>query len=122
MASSERPSGEGASTGTLPADTQTDTDTDAQARLAPLYNVVLLDDNDHTYEYVIEMLGRLFGHPFPKAYEMAAEVDASGRVICLTTSLERAELKRDQIHAYGPDVRIERCQGSMSAFIEPVEA
>ncbi len=25
-------------------------------QLAPQYNVVLLDDNDHTYEYVIEML------------------------------------------------------------------
>jgi ATP-dependent Clp protease adaptor protein ClpS len=40
-------------------------------------------------------------------------------VIVLTTALELAELKRDQIHAYGPDWRIPRCQGSMSATIEP---
>jgi ATP-dependent Clp protease adaptor protein ClpS len=38
-----------------------------------------------------------------------------------TTTRERAELKRDQIHAYGADWRIEHCQGSMSAVVEPAE-
>jgi ATP-dependent Clp protease adaptor protein ClpS len=90
-------------------------------RRQPPYHVVLLDDNDHTYEYVVEMLARLFGHPRPKAYLMAREVDTSGRVIVDTTTKERAELKRDQIHAYGRDWRIERCRGSMSATIEPAE-
>ncbi len=66
------------------------------------YNVVLLNDDDHSFEYVIRML-------------------KEGRVIVCTTSLERAELKRDQIHAFGPDPLIPRCQGSMSAVIELVE-
>jgi ATP-dependent Clp protease adaptor protein ClpS len=48
-------------------------------------------------------------------------VDTEGRAIVCTTSLERAELKRDQIHAFGPDPRIVRCSGSMSAQIEPAE-
>ena len=95
--------------------------TEQQTRLAPRYHVVLLDDDDHTYEYVIEMLARLFGHSVPEAYRMACEVDATGRVIVLTTAQERAELKREQISSYGADWRIERCQGSMSAVIEPVE-
>ncbi len=90
-------------------------------RLIPLYNVVLLDDNDHTYEYVIEMLTHIFGHSEQKAFRMAREVDSTGRVIVDTTWLERAEHKRDQIHGYGADWRIPRCQGSMSAVIEPVE-
>lgn len=85
---------------------------------APLWNVILLDDDDHTYEYVIEMLMKLFGHAAEAAYAMACEVDAVGRVIVDTTSLERAELKRDQIHAYGRDWRIDRCAGSMSATLE----
>ncbi len=85
----------------------------------PRYHVVLLDDNDHTYDYVIEMLMQLFGHSRAKAYAMACEVDTRGRVIVDTTTKERAELKRDQIHAYGPDWRIPRCKGSMSAIIEP---
>ncbi|MHB2019393.1 MAG: ATP-dependent Clp protease adaptor ClpS [Candidatus Xenobia bacterium] len=85
------------------------------------YNVVLLDDDDHTYEYVIEMLQYIFGYPAEQCYLMALEVDSTGRVIVITTDLERAELERDRIHAYGADRRIPRCKGSMSAIIEPAQ-
>ena len=59
--------------------------------------------------------------PRPRVASLAKIVDTKGRVIVCTTSLERAELKRDQIHAYGPDPRIPRCSGSMTAEIEPAE-
>lgn len=85
----------------------------------PPYNVVLLDDDDHSYEYVIHMLGKVFGHPVKKAFRMAQEVDATGRVVVATTNLEQAELKRDQVHAFGPDPLIPRCKGSMRATVEP---
>ena len=85
----------------------------------PPYNVVLLDDDEHSFEYVIHMLQKLFGHPPEKGYRMAMEVHTSGRVVVATTNLEQAELKRDQIHAFGPDPFIPRCKGSMSATIEP---
>lgn len=85
----------------------------------PPYNVVLLDDDDHSYEYVIYMLNKVFGHSLEKGYAMAREVDATGRVIVATTNLEKAELKRDQVHAFGPDPLIPRCKGSMSAVVEP---
>lgn len=87
-------------------------------KILPPYNVVLLDDDHHTYEYVIMMLCRLFGHSPEKAYQMACEVDASGRVIVDTTTKERAELKQQQIINYGRDPLIEKCAGSMSAIIE----
>jgi ATP-dependent Clp protease adaptor protein ClpS len=85
----------------------------------PPYNVVLLNDDDHSFEYVIHMLQRLFGHPPERGYQMAWEVHTQGRVIVDTTTKERAELKRDQIHAFGADPLITRCKGSMSAVIEP---
>jgi len=66
------------------------------------------------------MLLELFGHPVEKGFQMAEEVDTAGRVIVMTTTLEHAELKRDQIHAYGKDDRIKGCKGSMSATIEPL--
>ncbi|HEV3203521.1 MAG TPA: ATP-dependent Clp protease adaptor ClpS [Gemmataceae bacterium] len=87
----------------------------------PPYHVILLNDDDHTYNYVIRMLGQLFGHPETRAFMMAKEVDTKGRVIVDTTTLERAELKRDQIHAFGPDQDLPRSKGSMSAAIEPAE-
>jgi ATP-dependent Clp protease adaptor protein ClpS len=102
-------------------DTDTDTNEEQKTRRQPPYNVVLLNDDDHTFEYVIEMLKALFGHPVETGYQLAKMVDTKGRAIVCTTSLERAELKRDQIHAYGPDPRIPRCKGSMSAELEAAE-
>lgn len=87
----------------------------------PRYNVILWNDDDHSYEYVIIMLADLFGHPPEKGFQLAKEVDTTGRCVVLTTTLEHAELKRDQIHAYGKDQRIRACKGSMNATIEPVE-
>ena len=85
----------------------------------PPYNVVLLNDDDHSYDYVVLMLNAIFGHTPEKAFKMALEVDKTGRVVVATENLEVAELKRDQIHAFGPDPLIPRCKGSMSATVEP---
>ena len=85
-----------------------------------LYNVVLLDDDEHTYEYVVEMLCKLFGHSMEQAFAMACEVDQEGRVIVDTTHLERAELKRDQIRAFGADCLLHGSRRSMYATIEPL--
>lgn len=91
-----------------------------QPRRQPRYHVILWDDNDHTYEYVIRMMRELFGHAKLQAFEIAEKVDTCGRAVCLTTTLEHAELKRDQIRAFGKDGYIEHCAGSMSCTIEPV--
>jgi ATP-dependent Clp protease adaptor protein ClpS len=84
----------------------------------PPFHVVLLNDDDHTYDYVIEMLKVIFGFPDEKGFQLAEEVDREGRVILMTTHRELAELKRDQIHAYGTDPRVATCRGSMSATVE----
>jgi ATP-dependent Clp protease adaptor protein ClpS len=87
--------------------------------LAPLYNVVLLDDDEHTYDYVIEMLQKLFLHSEAQAWQHAVEVDETGRTIVITCGLAEAEFGRDQIHAYGPDWRMPNSKGSMKSIIEP---
>ena len=90
-------------------------------RRQPRYNVILWNDDDHSYEYVIEMMRKLFGHDEVQGFQIADSVHRQGRAICLTTTLEHAELKRDQIHAYGKDDLIAGCKGSMTASIEPVD-
>ena len=86
----------------------------------PPYHVILWNDDDHTYAYVIVMMMQLFGYPAEKGYQIALAVDTQGRAVVLTTTKEHAELKRDQIHAYGKDGQIDSCKGSMWATIEPV--
>lgn len=98
------------------------TDKRKKPKRQPPYNVILWNDDDHSYNYVIVMLMELFGHPPEKGYQLAKEVDTAGRVILLTTTMEHAELKRDQIHAYGKDELIAGCKGSMSSTIEPAVA
>jgi ATP-dependent Clp protease adaptor protein ClpS len=87
--------------------------------LEPRYHLVLLDDNDHTYAYVIEMLGRVLGYDPEKAYALACIVDSEGRVTVETADHEQVSGHQRQIHSYGKDHRIPRCKGSMSAVIEP---
>lgn len=97
----------------------TGTGADAEDHITPLFNVVLLDDDDHTYDYVIEMLCKLFLKSKSDAFRHAVEVDSAGRTIVMTCELPEAEFARDQIHAYGADPRMERSKGSMSAIVEP---
>ena len=94
---------------------------DPITRKAPMYHVILHDDDTHSYNYVIAMLMQLFGKNHEQAYQHACEVDQTGVTIVDTTTLERAELKRDQIRAFGRDPLIANSTGSMSATIEPAE-
>lgn len=102
-------------------DIQSRTDSETKPKQPWLWNVVLLNDDDHTYEYVIHMVQTLFAHPLEKAYGIAVTVDTHDRAICITTHKEHAELKRDQILAFGRDPLMTRSKGSMSAIIEPAE-
>ena len=96
-----------------------DTEAREQEQLTPLYHVVLLDDNEHTYDYVIEMLEKLIFRSETEAFQHAVEVDTTGRTIVITCELPQAEFARDQIHAYGADWRMPNCKGSMTAVLEP---
>lgn len=84
-----------------------------------LYHVVLLDDDEHTYDYVIEMLQKLFLFPADVALQHAVEVDSTGRTIVITCERPEAEFARDQIHGFGADHRMSKSKGSMSAVLVP---
>ena len=86
----------------------------------PPYNVVLLNDDFHTAYYVVAMMKKLFAMTDEDGIQIAQKVHNVGEAICLTTTMEHAELKRDQIHAFGADPLAKDCVGAMSAAIEPV--
>jgi len=90
-------------------------------KLMPLYHVVLWNDDEHTFEYVIFMMRDLFGHTKEQSREIAVTVHLQGRTIVYTAHLELAELKRDQILAYGADQFVNDCKGSMWATVEKAE-
>jgi len=85
------------------------------------WSVVLLDDDDHTYEYVIALVAKVFRLPIERGVQIARTVDTQGRAVCMTTHRELAELKQQQIHAFGADPFIANCKGSMTAVLVPAE-
>jgi ATP-dependent Clp protease adaptor protein ClpS len=70
----------------------------------PPYAVIVENDDFHTFTYVIEVLQKVFGYDVQKGFLLAAEIDATGQALVWSGALELAELKRDQIRGYGPDV------------------
>lgn len=93
----------------------------APPALEPPWHVILLDDDCHTFDYVIEMLFVIFGHSKELGKRLADEVNTQGRVIVATVHKELAELRQQQIEEYGPDPRIPSCKVSMRAMIECAE-
>lgn len=100
---------------------QTQTRTETKPKQPWLWNVVLLNDEHHTYDFVIRMMAEVFTHPETKGLAIAKSVDKEGRAVVLTTHKELAELKQEQVHAFGRDKLIAECAGAMSAIIEPAE-
>ena len=89
-------------------------------RREPNYHVIIWNDEEHTYEYVIELLMTIFSHNAEKAFQITKEVDKAGKGIAFTCHKELAELKRDQVLAYGADPRMPQVStGSIRSTIEP---
>ena len=69
----------------------------------PPYAVIVHNDEEHTFAYVIEVLQRVCGHSLAKATELTASVHFNGRAGVWSGTKELAELKRDQIRGFGTD-------------------
>src|SRR5438552_8207371 len=67
-----------------------------QTRRIPPYNVILLNDDYHTPEFVIEVLFRVFGYPIEKCCDLMLTAHNTGRSVIWTGSKEVAEFKVEQ--------------------------
>jgi ATP-dependent Clp protease adaptor protein ClpS len=93
----------------------------AKPKKQPPYAVVVLNDEEHTFEYVIETLMKVFGYPQEKSYSLTLQVHNEGRAIVWSGSREVAELKRDQIRSAGPDFYAgEKVDFPLGAIVEPL--
>jgi ATP-dependent Clp protease adaptor protein ClpS len=71
--------------------------------MQPPYAVVLENDDEHTFDYVIELLMKVFRLKLPRALRLTHQIHTQGEAVVWTGTLELAELKRDQVRGYGPD-------------------
>lgn len=82
------------------------------------WRVVLWDDDEHTYEYVIEMLVEVCQMDTEKAFRHAVEVDTEKKTVVFSGEFEHAEHVQEMILTYGPDPRMKKSKGSMTATLE----
>jgi len=95
---------------------------DVRTKRLPPYHVIILNDEEHSFDYVIELLAKLFAHDTQSAVALTWRIHLTGRAVVYTTHKEKAELKRDQVLAYGPDVRMSISKGPLGCYIEPAPA
>src|SRR5207249_11564512 len=85
---------------------QTETGETTKDDLSKLYHVIILNDEEHTFEYVIEMLQAIFGFSHATALAHTTEADTTGSSFVWTCGVEEAEQMREQIDAFGQVCRM----------------
>ena len=94
---------------------------DARTRRQPPYAVIVLNDDLHSFDYVIHALCKICGHSVMKALQLTQQVHETGRALVWSGTLELAELKRDQIREFGPDEFASRpVTFPLGVYIEPM--
>jgi ATP-dependent Clp protease adaptor protein ClpS len=87
----------------------------------PPYAVVLFNDEEHSFPFVVETLMKVFGYPHEKSFSLTLQIHNAGRGIVWSGSLEVAELKRDQIRSAGPDFyALKKVDFPLGVIVEPL--
>jgi ATP-dependent Clp protease adaptor protein ClpS len=74
-------------------------ETREQTRVSPRWKVILLNDDVTTFEFVIDLLVRLFHKNRTEAVRLTHEVHDTGSAIVAVTTFERGELYVEQIRS-----------------------
>src|SRR6478672_2332319 len=78
----------------------TETGEDTQTRRVPPYNVILLNDDHHSMEFVVEVLCKSLGVSVEKAFQYMIHAHTAGEAVVWTAPKEVAELKAEQIQTF----------------------
>jgi ATP-dependent Clp protease adaptor protein ClpS len=105
--------------------TSVETDVNTSQKIAPRWHVILLNDEEHTYEYVIALIQDVFKKEYEQAFSLTKKIDQEGQAICTTVSKERAELYQEQVKSWGADplmlISGKMSTGAIACVIEPAD-
>ena len=101
------------------------TEEKTDTKLTPMWNVILLNDEEHTYDYVVALIQEVFKKDQEEAFIITYKIDKTGQAICATVSQELAELYQEQVKGWGQDpimvLNGKMSTGSIACVIEPAE-
>lgn len=101
------------------SDTQSEVLTDVRTKVQRNWKVVLLNDEEHSYDYVVMMLVAVCAMSREQAFRCAVEVDLTGRTIVFFGGQEDCAKISAKINNYGADHRLVKSRGSMRSSVEP---
>lgn len=94
---------------------------ETRARKFPPYHVILLNDDDHSAEFVVEVLRKALAYSEQKAFTLMHEAHTRGRSIVWTGPREVAELKAEQIRSFHEIRQDGRKLGPLGVDLEAAE-
>ncbi len=71
-----------------------------RTRRVPPYNVILENDDDHSFEFVVGVLVKALSYNLERAFQLTHQAHTGGRAVVWTGPKEVAELKADQIRTF----------------------
>jgi ATP-dependent Clp protease adaptor protein ClpS len=90
-----------------------------KTRLLPPYHVIIVNDDFHSFEFVVNVLRKALGHSEERAYLLTYEAHSRGRAVVWTGAKEVAELKLEQIQSFHEIKANGQKLGPLEATIEP---
>ena len=96
------------------------TTTKQKTRRVPPYNVILDNDDHHSFEFVVDVLRKALGYSQERAFQLTMQAHTSGRSVVWSGSKEVAELRVDQIRTFQEIRASDQAKlGPLSCTIEP---
>lgn len=97
-------------------DTELETTASTNSGLCPQYHIIFLNDDYHSFQFVIYVMVTLFRKEFEQAFELTKMIHETGQAIVTTCPKERAELYLEQVSSMK-----EGDKGAIGCVMEPAE-
>ena len=93
--------------------------TDQRTKLLPPYHVLIENDDDHSQDFVVIVLRKVFGYDETKAIALMHMAEEVGEAVVWTGAKEVAEFKLDQLRTCHEKRGEDRDLGPVTCRIEP---
>ena len=91
-----------------------------RTKRVPPYHVILENDDDHSFEFVVKTLCQALGYTMERSYQLTLQAHRSGKSAVWTGSKEVAELKAEQIQTFHETRERDNAKlGPLTCYIEP---
>jgi len=83
------------------------------------YCIVLFNDDEHSFAFVVQVLAEVFGYPLNDATLLTQAAHDAGQTIVFVGDRQDAERKCEKMLAYGADSTVPSSKGPLQVAVRP---